>query len=85
VQPVAISYDPLAPGRVRAYLSVAAPIVTSRAPGPPAGTAAPAPLDDRVTDAMRRAIPLARARRRGAGDQLIRALAQELRSANEAS
>jgi 1-acyl-sn-glycerol-3-phosphate acyltransferase len=58
VQPVAISYDPLAPGRVRAYISVAAPVVTSPAPDPPAGAAPPASLDDRVTDAMRRAIPL---------------------------
>ena len=139
VQPVAISYDPLTTGRVRAYISVAAPIVTSRTPDPPAGATAPAPLDGRVTDALRRAVPLTagqiaaavlrdggssralqragaewvaraqahgrpiepdllggrrrpvlaqaftRARRRGAADGLIRALAQELRSANTPS
>lgn len=139
VQPVAISYDPLAPGRVRAYISVAAPILTSPASDPPADGAAAVTLDARVTDAMRGAIPLttgqiaaavlrdggaaralqragaqwvaraqadarpiepdllgarrravlaqafARARRRGAGDGLITALAQELQSANAPS
>jgi hypothetical protein len=141
VQPVAVSYDALAPGRVPAYISIAAPILTSAATIPHANgnATAPATLDDRVTDAVRQAIALtagqiaaavlraggssgalpragaeriaraqargrpiepdllgprrrpilayafARARRRGAADGLITALAQELHSADAPS
>lgn len=47
VQPVAISYDHLTPGRTRAYISVAPPV-----------PAAPGQLEERVTERLRRAIPL---------------------------
>jgi hypothetical protein len=47
VQPVAISYDPLARGRTRAYVSIAVPIEPS-----------PRTLERQVTSALRRAIPL---------------------------
>jgi 1-acyl-sn-glycerol-3-phosphate acyltransferase len=47
VQPVAVSYDPLAGGRARAYVSVA-----------PAIDAAPGGLTDEVAHALRRATPL---------------------------
>jgi hypothetical protein len=46
------------------------------------------PIEPDLLGARRRPVlaqAFARARRRGAGDQLIRALAQELQSANEAS